>query len=305
MSSLNIEKLAQIFLHFVQEVKSKICGISEDWQWKGMAIRSEFDPEDSDHHNQLILKCWDSMASNWIAVESKASYQSTMISILERIFTYPKPTNTKLKILSLGSGPGTYEIFLAKVLKDLGFSFSINTTDYSAGMINFQKRVLSSDLRIGKTKVSSLKLFVSPSVADMTNLPEYFDKRFDLVICNNSLQWVDDWCEAIKQISESLNPSSLIKSVLFFIHPHAMQLKAGDVVISRDKIELSDLLDNLNQKNLSPVKTRLLAGPPNSGQVKGAALNRMMLEAVLHPKGVPASWRDLQPTRGAIKTIAI
>lgn len=300
---MNYNQYAELFLKFVSQVKTQISNLGDDFEWQGVGLETELDPNDPKNTETLIQLGWNAMANYWVAVESLATYKATFVSLLERLSHYPKHGKGRIKVLSVGSGPGLYEIFLAKILSEHGFQIRFFSTDYSESMIDFQNRILESGLKIEKMPVGRLRPMVTPSVANMTNLPEYFEDKFDIVICNNALQWTDDWKEAIAEISRSLNPKSQIQKAILIIHPHAMRVCAGSRMVKRPLVDEDSLLDELYKHNLSPQMTRLLIGPPGSGQVSTASLARMMIETKYYPLGECPNWRSL--AMSSVKATAI
>jgi SAM-dependent methyltransferase len=299
---IDTKYVGMTFIEFVRDVKNEICKIDDSFEWRGLNINIDFDPQNPENIEELMLTGWNSMAQIWPAIEADGNYTATVTSMIEKIFQNDFPVSRKLRILSLGAGPGLYEIFIAHCLKSVGVQSRIFSTDYAKNMIDFQHRILDSNLFISRSKVSSLCEIVSPRVVDMTDLSE-FRNSIDIIICNNALQWVKEWQTAIFEMGQSMRTNGL-KQALFFVHPHAMRLSVGGNMIQRDHIEIDSLFDVLNKEKFSPVKTRLMMGGKGSGQ-SGAPMNRMMVEAKFYPKGVKTHWRKMSSSIAGMKAMEI
>jgi SAM-dependent methyltransferase len=283
------------FLQFVDRVKSQILGIDQNFVWQGVAIESDGSEILNQDPETIARKLWDTSASLWPAVESIGNYKVTMISILEHFSKIEFPKQP-IKILSLGSGPGLYEIFLAWVLSEHGVSFRLHSIDFSQQMICLQEKILGHDAKLGKVFPRKIRDKILPKQGDMTDLPEHFTGNFDCVIVNNSLQWVVNWQKAVAEIARVIKPNSSIGDVLLFVHPHAMKAMAGDCLIQFPEVTFPALLDELEKNNLKPNSFRQMSGTRGTGQV-GSSTNRILIRAKFAPQGIDSSWRS-RPVQG-------
>lgn len=294
----SLKEVKPIFLNFLGHIRA-LCGIGDDFSWKGAEIETEEDPHDPANHEAVMRSAWSQISRYWAGVESTSNYVATIATLIDKLSECRMPQQGKLQVLSLGTGPGVYELFLAWWLKANKMPARIHSTDYAEDMITLQREILESPIRIGKTKVSALRDIVSPSVADMSALPDRFSGKADVVICNNSLQWVAEWRQAVGEIAQAVNPKGRNRMVYFIVHPHAMRVQLGDRTITRDHVEVDALLDEMEKHNLQPLGKRFMIGPPGSGQA-GNMLNRMLISAQLMPQGIEHSWRSMRSVPGKV-----
>jgi len=288
-----------MFIRFVREVKTRVCGLKKDFKWEGIGLDIDYDIQDPANRERLLLDGWNKMSNLWVGVESEGNYTATVMSIVESVFECRFPQSRKLKILSVGAGPGLYEFFLASLLKKFGVNSRILSTDYSLNMIEFQNKVIDSGISIDGSEVSSLRGMILPMIADMVQMSKVHDDSIDILICNNSLQWVTDWKKAIVEIGRVMRHDGN-KLAIFFIHPHGMNMCIGGSHKTQEHIALDALLEELHNSGFSPVKTRMMVGGAGSGQ-GGAPLNRMMVKTEYYPNGVEKHWRDLVRTPGEVR----
>lgn len=148
--------------------------------------------EDPDEFSRNIQESWDGYAKDYVRQESQQAHAVTMMALLDHL----KPPQGNEKWLSLGSGPGLYELFFAMKFPGL----DITSLDLSPAFIRMQKeRLFSMSL-----KSPRLRSQVHPVRGSMNSLGEV-GGDFDAILSINSLQWSTDWRGVIDEIDEVLS----------------------------------------------------------------------------------------------------
>jgi ubiquinone/menaquinone biosynthesis C-methylase UbiE len=142
----------------------------------------------------FIEKLWDHQATWWANAETFATY-FTDICILDQWF---KRTESKKNILSIGCGPGLYELFIEQAISNTFDHFY--TTDFSPSMIQEAKRNQKKS-----NKLYSRNSRLEYKVCDMKSLP-FPDKSMDIVFSNKALHWSLKKRDAIMEMSRVLKP---------------------------------------------------------------------------------------------------
>jgi len=287
---MNTNEYVSLFFDFVNKVKKTVCKVEGDDIIPMHQANQDWDPLDPANRERLLSMTWNVSASTWAGVEKNSTYTQTMAVLIERLLKLTDISNRKLRILSLGSGPGLYEIFLAYWLRSIGRNARMYSLDYSEGMVAFQNGLLSSDLRIDGVRVSALKEAVTPVLGNMEDLRKFYG-GMDIVFCNNALQWVADWRAAVREMQLALNENGP-RTLVVVIHPNAMVVHVGDKLIERELITEEALFDELEKHRIQPVFQRYMIGNEGTGQA-GGRLNRMFFEARFYPLGVSRSWREM------------
>ncbi len=115
---------------------------------------------------------WDLIGPYWPAIETPTNYGLTMMAFLHFIKQEKVRTGTWL---SLGSGPGIYETYLARRFPQT----HITSLDIAKSMADFHENL---KLRYAKNQTTLCQ--------SIEMLPQK-DQSCDLVICNNSIQWLE------------------------------------------------------------------------------------------------------------------
>jgi S-adenosylmethionine-dependent methyltransferase len=114
------------------------------------------------------------------------------------------------QVLDVGGGTGLDAIPFAKQ------EHKVTLLDYSAEMIEEAKRSAEDE------GVSDRITFHQ---GDILSIPTLFPNiRFDLILCHNVLQYVDDINIAIKKMSEALKPSGLLSIIAINRHSELYRL---------------------------------------------------------------------------------
>lgn len=139
--------------------------------------------------DQAVAKAWDETGQHYPSVETPETFAITMLVLLDHL----KKPRGKERWLSVGSGPGLYEMFLAKLFPEV----TIESVDQSAGMIDVQKQFLT-------TQPKKIRDRVSTHVAGMCQLDDP-DNSFDRIFAINCLQWVIDWRVGLDNLGRMLS----------------------------------------------------------------------------------------------------
>ncbi len=79
-------------------------------------------------------------------------------------------------------------------------------------------------------------------VGDVTSLAQFPDNSFDVVICHNVLEYVDDKCEILKELTRVLKPEGFLSIAKHNRNGRVMQM----AVLLDDLDKANDLLDGKN-----------------------------------------------------------
>jgi tRNA1(Val) A37 N6-methylase TrmN6 len=152
-----------------------------------------------------LNECWDECVNYWPAAETPVNYALTMMTLHSIV----RRMEGAKRILSLGSGPGLYETFLAKKFPQT----TITSVDVSKKMSEQHRKYVIAH--------------ASNQVVDcgtMVELP-YDSGYFSIAICNNAIQWVAPHLveKTVREIYRVTQKAGLTCLVL---HPFAMTMLA-------------------------------------------------------------------------------
>lgn len=241
---------------------------------------------------EYLRSRWNSQASFWSVFESVRTYAATMQTLLQ--FLQSNEQGSRMNVLSLGSGPGIYETFLAEAAALLWPScqFKIRCIDYAEKMIEFQQQLLRRLKRQRATTAS-----VSCAVDDMLTLQTVRDGCIDYVICNNALQWVTlNWRPALHSIVRVLRPNGP-RLVYLIVHPTPMVLRDqhGNGIMQMNDCMPATLIEALEELGFGILRIRQMVGPPGTGQL-GASLARLAIVAQYQPASPIPRWGTVEVT---------
>lgn len=131
---------------------------------------------------------WSRIASKWTNIESKSAFLATTDAIFRNMHFLPNE-----QVVSLGSGTGVIETFLAKEIIPKG---KITLVDSAEGMAKEAKR-------FARTEQAENMRFVT---GQMHRAPIAANSA-DVVMAINSLQWVKAWPKAISEMKRMLKKS--------------------------------------------------------------------------------------------------
>lgn len=279
----------QDFLEFVA-VCHELMGQTELYQRQGIDLgRVELALSDPDElTSELITENWNQLAGRWAVMESPVNYGLTMATLLQFVKTNDRlRTNGKETILSLGTGPGLYELYLAQMCERVpGFQkIRIVCLDAAREMRAYQEQ-LTDKLR-ARTGLRFRN--IRTVTADMTHLP-LADRSVSQVIVNNSLGWVPEWQQALREIARVILPDRL-GHAYFFVHPHPMSVRdqEGNSLYTLNTMVATDLMDELERLGCTINNTRLMAAQ-GTGQA-GRNTQRIFIKGrFTHEE--PGSWRE-------------
>lgn len=250
-----------------------------------------------------VLNVWNQQAKEWVEIESEEAYRLTMREFL-RYFTVPKKDQ---RAMSLGSGPGVYETFLAQLISRIPVG-KIDWThlDFSGEMLRFNRDVIdyvrrqnnadlelfnqlssNSVIAINAKTMSKTDINAAYVIGEMSLLP-FRDKTFDKIICINSLQWMPDW----KKVIAEMERISKKRGEVYLVHNAAssgFKTEGGEEMMM-PAIATDELLDTLEKHNFeiyvcSEIKSEGL------GQ-RGEDLWRFFIKADYRRDQKFTSWRQ-------------
>ena len=235
-------------------------------------------------------------------IETPVNSAATMQTLLEFFRVSRKPEN----ILSLGSGPGLYEIYLAYLFQhsvDVAKGIHIIATDYSKDMV-LRSRDVISKVRVADSAGELHKLKnIEVQLANMCDL-RFASGTMNQIICNNSLQWAGDWRKAISEMARVMDPKGL-GWLYLIVHTHPMRVYdgGGRIMFEFGNFEIPELLDEMESKGFCPTHLRQILGTPGTGQ-SGTMTSRVFIQARFEAKGCSKSWRSKQVS-SAISALAL
>jgi SAM-dependent methyltransferase len=278
------ELVKEDFMKFVAAVRRHFLGTSGKIEQVVTPMEVDFDYLDLAYTEISLLASWNTSSKHWFGIESDTTYYATMLTLIQRFEEMDLQVNgRRYTILSLGSGPGLYELFLCHYLRKRKVNFRLLSLDYSPGMIELQRTILATDsLRIFGKKVGVARESIEIVQGDMANLSAFAGK-VDVVICNNSLQWVPDWKQVAQQIGTVMKPYGL-GCAMFFVHYHAMKVVMGELTITRPLVDPVALAEEMYTQRFNMVFARSLMGGAGTGQ-SDSNMNRIFLDLKHYPTG--------------------
>jgi len=287
LSGLMAMEMAHGFVSFVAKCLDDLGFLTESEQDR-LAEPAGVDVEETEDIPALVKAMWNTKSLDHAAIESPFNYLATMATFLEHFRV--NEARRRETLLSLGSGPGLYEIYLGAMLQAASgpSRFSIVCTDVAPRMRTAFKKVLKRSRTILPHEVKN----VSYAVDDMTVLASVKDRSVDTVLCNNALQWVPEWKKALDQVARVMDPTGL-GWLHLFIHPHPMSAVTaeGRQLFSIGDISHVELFDELEARRFQIAHTRQFVGRKGTGQL-GRATNRLYVQAKFMPNGIETRWRD-------------
>ncbi|MBM3191214.1 MAG: class I SAM-dependent methyltransferase [Chlamydiae bacterium] len=291
-------KVGQMFLRFVKDTLTHMglldkVGIANPRFGVVLGIDpSTLSPKD------ILKAMWNARAHDWAVVESPMTYAITFQTLMEHLkMPTEKKTGRVLKqsFLSLGSGPGLYETFMAALLHLGGVKdVKIACLDTAKEMTGIHKRILADAYMPtpGSATVTKIKN-VEPVTGDMMSL-NFKSGSIDQIICNNALQWSLDWKKAVSEMARVINPKGAGWLYLFFhTHPMSVHNEKGQTLLQLGGFSIPELFDYLEEKKFLLHHMRQIKGAMGTGQM-GLDINRVFILARYEEKGIPESWRKRQ-----------
>ncbi len=264
---------------------------------------SAFDFDSPEGLASAMQAVWSDTGPAWLGIESEFTIEMTMLTFFTWLANIQIPQQKRIRIISLGTGPCAYEIFLAHELVCAGFDPVVTCVDYAQGMLNIAGDILKEKI-IGKVTMGPLRERIRLVCASMEDLSVFHSRKpgFDIVLCNNALQWSLDWRRVITQIPGLIHQKGL-RQFFLAIHTHAMQLKIphSGRRISLPPAEGADVLDAVEKSGFDIEAMRILKAPNGFGQA-GMSVSRQFIRGYYQPGGATYSWRERERTRSGTAT---
>lgn len=263
------QTLSNDFLQFVHQMQGQLdlpYGADTAAHVSVPENYSELPPQEFLHH------IWNQRASEWLSIERDPAYYTTMETLLTYMKLHPGGNE---QILSVGSGPGVYECYLASLMEQaLGSKApTITVTDFSEEMIQIQQNIRQVMEEQQERKIRNMKM----EVQDMTKLKAK-TKTVNHLICNNSLQWVPDWQQAIREFARVITP---VRSgyLYLFLNENpltSIQTTEGETVLEMTPPTPDEVIQSLEQSKFQILAVRIL----NSSEGQGSgSLHRRFIHA--------------------------
>lgn len=282
--------IASQFLRFLSQAVRELGLVDVEGRVRACPmIAAAVNPNLPDH--MKLQEFWDRQAKDWAVIETPLNYAITMATLMEHLKIDDRVRRET--ILSLGSGPGLYETFLASCLAGLPSSehVTVVAVDYAPRMTQMHKQLLAKLRLPDGRKLTNIR----PVTDDMKNLSSFDAGSVDQIICNNALQWVHDWRSVIAEMARVIKPEGL-GWVYLFVHRHAMAIgdvQTGNPLIEVPEVPLDELLDELEAKRFQVRHMRQFTGQRGTGQ-GGGRTNRVFVLAKYRHEEEFSSWRDAE-----------
>lgn len=239
----------------------------------------------------MLRALWSDRAIDWAAVETPQNYLITMQTLLENLRGSGRRSGEHF--LSLGSGPGLYETFLAYLCDSVPPLRNVRVTcvDFAEEITHWHQELLKG-VRLPHGRVI-------PVTDDMTRLHTIHTNSIDQIICNNALQWVPQWQDAIAEMARVMRPAGLGWLYLFVhLHPMSVFTGTGERLFRLGDFTVPEVLDALEAHKFQIENMRQIAGRKGIGQ-GGGTVERIFIRARYRARGIEQNWRNAT-VRGAI-----
>lgn len=243
-----------------------------------------YDPRENE--DRFLKDTWGMWADFWPLIETVPTYQITMLTILQKLRISERGT---LRLASIGSGPGIYETFLARITQGMGIPSKFTCVDLAPEMAVMQNFIANID----PPPLRNLDLVT----ADMASLP-LPNGSMDAVLCNNSLQWSKRWRKAIREMARILDPKGG-RALYLVVHTHGQEMHTrtadGEKVIDMKPILIEEIFDELEANSFVISSSRQIHCADGMGQA-GAGVDRAFICAHHEPNKKSSSWRKSKIT---------
>lgn len=247
--------------------------------------------------SEIITANWGQLARTWAVLETPINYGLTMSSILEFFKANDRLRGDHKELdVSLGAGPGLYELYLANLFEQTpGLErLRLICLDAAPAMTAYTNELIEKLRKGTPLKIKNIRAVTG----DMTTLP-FADRSVSQLLVNNSLGWVPNWQQAIAEMARVISPDQL-GYAYFVVHPHPMVLRdqQGSRLHQLNDMSATDLMDKLEKNGCGIDFTRLMAGR-GTGQA-GNDTNRIFIKGQF-TSGDPGSWRE-RAEKNQVKT---
>ena len=282
-------ELVADFLEFIR-LSHKLMGQAELYGEESRDLaRVEFHLDDpADLTAKMITANWGQLARTWAVLESPANYGLTMSTVLEFLRGNDRlRRDEKETFVSLGAGPGLYELYLAQLCEQIPECSKLRfvCVDAAPEMTSYTNELIEKLQAATRARLRNIRAIT----ADMTELP-FADHSVSQFLVNNSLGWVPNWQRVIREMARTISPDRM-GYALFFVHPHPMVLRdqEGQSIHQLNTMEATDLMDYLEENGCRIEFTRLIAGK-GTGQA-GNNTQRIFVKGRFTSED-PGNWRE-------------
>lgn len=192
--------------------------------------------QDWDGSGKHLKAYWDRYAEDYFLGEKIGALADTMYIILDNL----SERKGQERWLSLGSGSGIYEVFLAGLLPGV----SIVSLDISDKQMIIQRGIMKRFL--DQEKRRKIKLYTG-SMEDLRSVGRGFDRIF----CLDSIHWSSDWRRTVSQISDVLSPDDQARVYLTVSEGRVGKDQRHDV--NEETRDFRVLIEEFERNNLQPL----------------------------------------------------
>ena len=270
--------IAEGFVMFVDDILARLGLIDKD----GKQVLGDLSGSPAAKLTKMtddgLLSQWNWQARLWPINESRSNYRIIMQTLSENVRFGPGARREK--VLSLGAGPGLYETFLAGLLSPM----SMICTDYAEGMVEMANRIKNLATFFFRQQVR-----MQVQKEDMTSL-SFSSGSIDKIICNNSLQWVPRWRQAIAEMARVIKKDGGILYLIINGHPMCHKNRGGRFCVAPHEID--DIFNVLERNDFEIDVMQQIFGE-GVGQ-KGMDTDRIFVRATLKPGVIIRPWQSLK-----------
>lgn len=244
--------------------------------------------------DELSQKYWNHYGQNFLIGRNYMSQVIAFQTILEGMRILDRENDEV--ILSLGSGFGIKEIYLANLFHLLGFfGQRVICLDSASAMVN-SSRLIANNVRLMPSNDDRILMVkplrnISHINASMDSIP-LPDKSVGQIFCHDALQWVPDWRKAVDEMARVINPDGLrTLNLSVRIRPLTFASLDGTVIRRLGDFSVPELLDYLERRSFRVVYCRQIS-IGGSRQTLLETNDQYFVRAVWTKGGVSKSWRD-------------
>ncbi len=260
----SVKEAVMDFLDFMQDYRSTYVVDQLELE---QTARENQDFIDNNPSTANWQKFWSRSADVWAQRENIYALALSMGMFLQGFI--PTLGRKTERIVSVGSGPGLYDAFLAHHLPKIGISVQLFSVDYAETMSQKHGEILKF-MRDWRDDVSRSNFRI---VGDMQALP-LPDGAVDHVFCNTCIDLVDDWKKAIAESRRVLDPKGG-RTLYIFVHGTSLPdlYQKGIQPDDPETITYQRLRRHLSTTGFMVLDSQLIRGPQG--------MSRMYIRAIL------------------------
>lgn len=253
--------------------------------------------------SQFSQHFWNHYAEKYLIGANLTRRIMSFQTLLENFYRNDK--GEKETFLSLGSGFGLSEIYLANLFQALDYAgLRFICLDNAVKMVEASRKISKT------VRVCDLSAEIKPLTnleylhANMESIP-LASRSVDQIFCFDVLQWVEDWRKAVDEMARVINPTGLATIHLSTrIRPLTMGTEDGKVVRRIGDFTVPELFDYLERRSFRVVNTRqVMMGPSRENSQQ--ANDNIFVRAIWTKGGVQKSWRKKEASFGFLGILEV